>query len=302
MLWGLLEMMAPIPADVAVIAADVTSSATTPSASVPSASIQGAAIASASVQGAAIAHAAVEPSAPGGPTVPGPDSERSDEPSGESAVARQATGRGFAFHPSTPPLHAFRFALGGYWDAIDPQVMYGYNVRLPQVSLDARYGLGKGFSLGGHLNSMFVLNELTVGGRFAHRADRWSFEGALNVGVYIGKLAQFGFDALLIAPEYKPEVTVGWDLGSIALSLRGSVILMGPERARVGEVWGGFDNSNAFVGHSEMLYVENTTSSDSIWYFGAGAVTSRAYYALWLLFPDSPALFTYPRIVAGYEF
>jgi len=182
-------------------------------------------------------------------------------------------------------------------------VMYGYDVRLPQVSADARYGLGKGFSLGGHFNSMFVLNELTVGGRFAHRfAERWSFEGALSAGVYVGKLAQFGFDALLIAPEYKPEVTLGWDLGSIAVSLRGTVILMGPERARVGEVWGGFDNSNAFVGHSEMLFVENTTSTDSIWYFGLGAVTSRAYYALWLLFPDSPALFTYPRIVAGYEF
>jgi hypothetical protein len=292
MLWGLLEMMAPIPADVAVIAADVT----------PSAGALPTRVSSAAVASASIPSPSQEPAAIGASAATGPDTARPEEPSMESPVARQATGRGFAFHPSTPPLHAFRFALGGYWDAIDPQVMYGYNVRLPQVSLDARYGLGKGFSLGGHLNSMFVLNELTVGARFAHRADRWSLEGALNVGVYIGKLAQFGFDALLIAPEYKPEVTVGWDLGSIALSLRGSVIFMGPERARVGEVWGGFDNSNAFVGHSEMLYVENTTSSDSIWYFGAGVVTSRAYYALWLLFPDSPALFTYPRIVAGYEF
>lgn len=293
MLWGLLEIVAPIPADIAMIAGE---------ASLPSGSISSASLSSASIPNTRAASASVEPAARGEPAAADLDSARSDEPSNESAVARQATGRGFAFHPSTPPLHAFRFALGGYWDAIDPQVMYGYDLRLPQVSADARYGLGKGFSLGGHFNSMFVLSELTVGGRFAHRADRWSFEGALSVGVYVGKLAQFGFDALLIAPEYKPEVTVGWDLGSIALSLRGTVILMGPERARVGEVWGGFDNSNAFVGHSEMLYVENTTSTDSIWYFGLGAMTSRAYYALWVLFPDSPALFTYPRIVAGYEF
>ena len=217
-------------------------------------------------------------------------------------VEQHATQPGLAFQPSTPALYDFRFALGGYYDAIDPQVMYGFNVRLPQVSLDARYGLGKGFSLGGHFNTMFVTSELTVGGRYAHRAERWSFEAALSAGVYVGKLAQLGFDALLIAPQYKPEITVGLDLGSIALSLRGTAILMGPERARVGEVWGGFDNSNAFVGHSEMLFVENTTSTDAIWYFGLGAMTTRAYYALWLLFPDSPALFTYPRIVAGYEF
>ena len=268
--------MAPISSDVASIAAEATTLAPAPPGD-------------------------AEPFLSSTGVAPGPDSPPLAT-SNESAVDVQATGRGFAFHPSTPPLHAFRFALGGYWDAIDPQVMYGYELRLPQVSVDARYGLGKGFSLGGHLNSMFVLSELTVGGRFAYRADRWSLEGALSAGVYVGKLAQFGFDALLIAPEYKPEVTLGWDLGSVALSLRGTLIFMGPERARVGEVWGGFDNSNAFVGHSEMLYVENTTSTDAIWYFGLGAVTSRAYYALWLLFPDSPALFTYPRIVAGYEF
>jgi hypothetical protein len=232
----------------------------------------------------------------------GQQPDRAETEPAQSSVARQAVGRGFAYHPSTPPLHAFRLALGGYWDAIDPQVMYGYPLRFPQVSLDARYGLGKGFSLGGHFNSMFVVSELTLGGRYARRFDNWSVEGALNVGVYLGKLAQFGFDALLVAPEYKPELTFGWDLGSIAISLRGTLILMGPERARVGDVWGGLDNSNAFVGHSEMVFVENTTSTDSIWYFGLGAMTTRAYYAMWLLFPDSPALFTYPRIVAGYEF
>jgi hypothetical protein len=77
---------------------------------------------------------------------------------------------------------------------------------------------------------------------------------------------------------------------------------MGPERANVGGVWGGLDNSSAFVGHSEMLYVENPTRSRSVWYFGAGVLTTRAYYAFWVLFPDSPGLYTYPRIVAGYEY
>jgi hypothetical protein len=220
----------------------------------------------------------------------------------ETRVKRDSVERGFIFHPSAPRLHAFRFAVGGYYDAIDSQVMYGYNVRVPQVTLDARYGLGKGFSLGAHLNSMFVLSELMVGGSYARRFDQWSVELAASVGVYVGKLARFGFDALLVAPEYRPEVAVGYDLGNIAISFRAALLLMGPERVRVGEVWGGLDNSDVFVGHSEMLFVENATASGGAWYFGAGAMTTRSYYALWLLFPDSPALFTYPRVVAGYEF
>ena len=226
----------------------------------------------------------------------------SPEPAEGTRVQRVETGKGFVFHPSTPPLSAFRFGLGGFYDAVDPQVMYGLELRIPQVSLDARYGLGAGWSLKGHLNSMFVTNELLLGASFAWGSSPWSFEGAASVGVYFGKLAQFGFDASMISPQYRPELTVGYDFGNIALALRGSLLLMGPDRARVGEIWGGLDNSNLFVGHSEMLYVENPTSSGSVWYFGLGAMTTRAYYQFWLLFPDSPALFTYPRIVAGYEF
>lgn len=217
-------------------------------------------------------------------------------------VAEQAAERGLAFYPSTPRLHGFRFALGGYYDAIDPQVMYGFNLRAPQISFDARYGLGRGFSLAAHFNSMLVINELLVGGSYARSFDRWSFGVTASAGIYVGKLAQFGFDAVLFAPEYRPEVSIGHDFGEIAVSFRGTLLLMGSERVRVGDVWGGLDNSAFFVGHSEMVFVENTTSTDEVWYFGAGAMTTRAYYALWLLFPDSPSLFTYPRIVAGYEF
>jgi hypothetical protein len=233
------------------------------------------------------------------------DAQTLDQPSSlvvPTSVERQATNRGFTFHPSTPRLGGFRFALGALFDAIDPAVMYGYNVRVPQIVLDARYGLGKGWSLKGHFNSMFVTTELLFGGSYAWRSGAWSFEGSASVGIYVGKLAHFGFDALVLAPEYRPEITLGYDFGHIAASLRASLLLMGPDRVRVGDVWAGLDNSNLFAGHSEMLYVENTTRSDSVWYFGAGLLTTRAFYALWLLFPDSPGLYTYPRVVAGYEF
>jgi hypothetical protein len=198
--------------------------------------------------------------------------------------------------------NAFRFAIGAFYDAVDPAVMYGLELRLPQFTADARFGLGGGWSIKGHLNTMFVTNELLFGVSRAWEMGRWSIEGSLSAGLYYGKLAQFAFDAQLFAAEYRPEITVGYNLGSVALSLRGSLLLMGPEQVRIGELWGGLDNANFFVGHSEMLYVENTTQAHGIWYFGIGSMTTRAYYQLWLLFPDSPSLYTYPRVVAGYEF
>jgi hypothetical protein len=220
----------------------------------------------------------------------------------ESAVRRQANGRGFVFHPSLPRSGGFRFAVGAFYDAVDPAVMYGVVLRVPQLTMDARFGLGDGWSIKGHLNTMLVTNELLFGVSKAWQMGRWSIEGSASVGIYVGKLAQFAFDAAMFSPEYRPEITIGYDMGSVALSARGSLLLMGPEQVRIGELWGGFDNANLFVGHSEMLYVENTTKEHGIWYFGLGAMTTRAYYQLWLLFPDSPGLYTYPRIVAGYEF
>ena len=228
--------------------------------------------------------------------------ERAETDSEESRVRRAETGQGFIFHPSMPSLGGFRFAVGGLYDAVDPDVVYGFSLRVPQLTLDARYGLGAGFSLQGHLNSMFVANELLLGASYAWGKEPWSIEASLNAGVYFGKLANFGFDAALVSPEYRPELTFGYDFGTVALSLRGSAIFMGPEQARVGEIWGGLDNASLFVGHGEMIYVENVTSGGGVWYFGLGAMTTRAYYQFWLLFPDSPALFTYARTVAGYEF
>jgi len=219
------------------------------------------------------------------------------------SVEELANRKGFLYYPSAPPAGKMRFSLGATYDAIDPAVMYGMSLRFPQLALDFQDSLGKGFLFKAHINTMIITNEALLGvGYNWQGGGPWSFGAAVNAGVFLGKLSGLGFDALTIGAEYRPELTIGYALGDIALSLRGSLILIGPERARVGDLWGGFDNNSPFTGHSEILYVENTTRSGSVWYFGAGAMTTRAHYAFWLLFPDSPGLYTYPRIVAGYEY
>jgi hypothetical protein len=251
---------------------------------------------------AEVARTGVDTASAEAPPAAGVDTPAGEARSSTLTVLEVAEGRGFTFYPSEPPSGAFRLAIGGSFDAVDPQVMYGYRLRIPQFSLDARLGLSNGWSLRGHLNTMLVSNELLVGGSYATHVGRWSLEASASVGVFLGKLGSFGFNALLIAPQYRPELAVGHDFGDIAVTLRGSLLLMGPERVQVGDVWGGLDNDSLFAGHSEMLYVENVIQDGSLWYFGLGLLTTRAYYQMWLLFPDSPALFTYPRIAGGYEF
>jgi hypothetical protein len=271
--------------------------APSPDATAPPATAATAPPATATAAPPATAAAAPSPDAPEGP------------PHEAYSVDKVAGWRGFIFYPSTPPRGTVRFAMGANYDAIDPQVMYGTNIRLPQLTLDATGWLGNGWSLKGHINTMLILNELLFGAGYTVRSRPWSFELDASAGVYLGSVGAVigtsgvaGFKALFISPEYRPELTIGYDFGKLAVSLRGTLMFMGPMRAKVGDVWGGFDNSHFFAGHSEMLYVENTTRKRSVWYFGAGAMTTRSYYALWLLFPDSPSLYTYPRMVVGYEY
>ncbi|HET7544893.1 MAG TPA: hypothetical protein VFK05_33730 [Polyangiaceae bacterium] len=234
------------------------------------------------------------------PPAPAPAASTSQGPKSVEEVGKE---RGFLFYPAPAPAGKFRFGLGATYDAVDPAVMYGMTIRFPQLALDFQDSLGKGFLFKAHINTMLITTEVLLGVGYNWRgAGPWSWGAAINAGLFNGKLNAGGFDALVIGAEYRPELTIGYDLGQVALSLRGSLILIGPEQAKVGDLWGGYDNASLFTGHSEILYVENTTRSGSVWYFGAGAMTTRAHYAFWVLFPDSPGLYTYPRVVAGYEY
>ncbi len=126
--------------------------------------------------------------------------------SGVKSVEEVANQKGFLYYPSAPPAGKMRFSLGATYDAIDPAVMYGMSIRFPQLALDFQDSLGKGFLFKAHINSMLITNEALVGiGYNWHGSGPWSFGGAISAGLFLGKLGKFGFDALTIGAEYRPE-------------------------------------------------------------------------------------------------
>lgn len=210
--------------------------------------------------------------------------------------------KGFVFYPSVQRSMAFRLAVGASYDAIDPGVLASVHANVPKLTVDARAGLGRGWSIKAHLNSKLLISELLLGASYAWRAGTWSLEGTFSAGGYLGTLRELDFDVRFTSCEYRPELSVGHAFSDMALTARGTLFLMGPRVMHVAGIAGQFDDSDALVGHSEMLLVENTTAANAVWYLGAGAMTARAYYSFWLPFPDAPGFYTYPRVVAGYEF
>lgn len=200
------------------------------------------------------------------------------------------------------PLGRFRLGVGGLYDALDPQAVAGFEVRFPHIALDARFGLGKGFSLTGHFDTILVINEITAGGAWAQYFGPWSLELGMEAGVFVGTLNEFGFDSSYVAPLYVPRIVGGHSWKDIALSLSLDSMFTFTQVLNVGDLSESVGGGNSFLGARLTLMVENTLRRGGSWYYGVGAMLTRSYYQVWILLPDSPELLGYARVLAGYEF
>jgi hypothetical protein len=210
--------------------------------------------------------------------------------------------RGTLFHPSRQAPGVLRLGLGILFDAVDPQAMYGFELRVPHVALDARYGLGSGFSLTGHLDTVLVMNELTAGAGWSQYWGPWSLELGLEAGVYYGTLNEFGFKASYTAPMYVPRVVAGHSWKDLALALSVDAMMTFTQVVTVGDITERVGNDSSFLGARATLTVENKLERGGVWYYGIAAMFTKSYYQVWILLPDSPEVLAYARVMAGYEF
>jgi hypothetical protein len=193
--------------------------------------------------------------------------------------------------------------LGGVLDAVDPRAAAGATVRVPQFTADGRFGLGHGWSVVAHLNTILAINELDVGASWAFPiAGNLRGLVQLQAGMFLGMLGQFGFDSHLIVPQYRPLVGVSLPMGTIRWSLRTEVVFAGPYFAEVGDTATRLATPPPVANWNVTLIMENLMKNDRLWYVGLGIMGSTASYQNWLLFPDTKRYDYYPRLSVGYEF
>lgn len=194
-------------------------------------------------------------------------------------------------------------AVGGLVDAMDPRAAAGASLRVPQFTLDGRFGLGKGWSAVGHLNTILAINELDLG-------LSWSFPvfgelagiAQFQAGAFMGMLGSFGFESRVIAPEFRPLVGLSWPSGSLRWSVRGELVFAGPYVTTLGDATSTLATPPPLANWNIALIMENLMKNDRLWYAGLVMMGSTASYQNWLLFPDTSYYDYYPRVVGGYEF
>lgn len=253
-------------------------------------------------QGGLEAEAQVTPAAPIGAeateTEPAPD----PPPSGQVPV-QDLVRRDSIFDAGSGVRGQFTLAIGGLADALDPRAAAGASLSVPQFTSDARFGLGTGWSLVLHLNTILAINELTVGvNRSFPLVGTLRGLAQFQTGISLGMLGGFGFETTVMAPEFRPLVGVSLPVGSMRWSIRGELVFAGPYVATLGEVTDTLATPPPLANWNIALVLENVLQNNHLWYAGLVMMASTATYQNWLLFPDTSHYDYYPRMVGGYEF
>jgi hypothetical protein len=194
-------------------------------------------------------------------------------------------------------------AIGGVVDALDPRAAAGASLRVPQFSSEARFGLGRGWSTTVHLNTILAINELDAGVSFAFPL-LGDLRGLVQfqAGVFVGMLGGFGFESLVVAPQFRPLVGVSLPTGNLRWSVRAEVLFSGPYSTTLGDVTSTLATPPAIANWNVALLLENLMDNDRLWYAGLVLMASTGMYQNWLLFPDTSRYDYYPRVMGGYEF
>lgn len=224
--------------------------------------------------------------------------EASEVPANAPAVPRDSifdAGRGT--HGDTT------IAIGGLVDALDPRAAAGASLRVPQFTMDARFGLGSGWSAVAHLNTILAINELDVGASWAFPIfGKLRGLAQFQTGVFVGMLGSFGFESSIIAPQFRPLVGLSLPAGSMRWSLRGEILFAGPYLATLGDASETLATPPPIANWNIGLIMENLMQNNRLWYAGLVMMGSTASYQNWLLFPDTARYDYYPRVLVGYEF
>ena len=95
------------------------------------------------------------------------------------------------------------------------------SIRWPLFTLEAHYGLPENFILNGRINTQIITNHLLLGGKWVYAPyERLHVSVGDDLAYWFGKLKQYGFNNTAHGWINYPNLTVGYDFGKVALSVK----------------------------------------------------------------------------------
>jgi hypothetical protein len=175
------------------------------------------------------------------------------------------------------------------------------SIRWPLFTLEAHYGLPENFILNGRINTQIITNHLLLGGKWVSSPhERLHLSVGYDLAYWFGKLKQYGFNNTANGWINYPNLTVGYDFGKVALSVKGELNIITSQTSYADDIEVSTDK-NFFNGGSVTVYLEQPLWKNTTVSLAYRANFLKFYYPEWLLFPTINKFYFIPELEVGFR-
>lgn len=168
----------------------------------------------------------------------------------------------------------------------------------PLFHFHAIYGLPKGFSLDSRFSSLFVSNQLSLGGRWNKQFHKFSFNVGYDLAFMWGYFYQEGFATTVTSWVHTPNASVGFRYKDITFTLKYEYFVVEALSSKQGDqhmvVEETFGNGGCLG-----LYMEQRVHNDKVLVLGIKVSFVKHNFLAWPAFTSFNRLYTIPEFYVG---
>ncbi len=200
-------------------------------------------------------------------------------------------------YPDALDQYEWRYSLGVSSIAMPEDiVLETASLRWPLIRFSALMGLPSNFVLDLKLATEFVTNHIEVGGRWVYVFnDELHTDVGVNVAYFFGQLKQFEYDTKVNGWFTYPSAAIGYNFGSLTLSLRGTISFVNSLSSTSGTVESSF-HTNQFNGFNYRVSLEQPFYKTTSVGLAFQMNYLKLYYPEWPLFPAFDRYYWIPEI------
>ncbi len=165
----------------------------------------------------------------------------------------------------------------------------------PMFNFHVNYGLPYGFSLSGDVLSLIISNQFRVGPRWNCELGDFAFNAGYDAAFMFGYMWFAGFNDKMRSVFTYPNVSVGYNLGKIALTLEGEVMFINWMRMTAGDEETNI-NGSFFTGGSVGLFVEQRIYKEKAFVIGLKGYYTKFFFLAWPAFSTFDRFYFLPEL------
>lgn len=201
--------------------------------------------------------------------------------------------------PAIPENGSLKTVVGLSF-SMPPREIVGEMVStVPMAELEVTYALPEGFSLHAAAASVYLINEVSVGGGYTAGGENLTVTVGGTMTWWYGIARMEGFNASARGSLIRPSVDLAYRHKECVAHLKADATMDAAQESSIGSASLN-EKTNRIVGASLAASLEHTFSRNVTILLGAKLNYARPGHETWMAFPATGKWMTYPTFSLGY--